>query len=566
MTPNRPDRLQLSQSVIPDAQDSGLGLRASAGPVTPPKAGHAAALWLLDSIGAIGFAACLALFLGTWAGHGQVPYAPLLLLGLVVSGLVRAMAQGAAMIVGQAKATDVKQAQRGSLLRALLPSLMPRAALVGEDMRVAIDDVEAGEGWIARFLPLRRAAVMSPFIIAAAVAVASWFSALILLATLIPFGLGMALAGYAGKGEAERQLAALSRLSGLFVDRVAALPIILAFGAEERVTRQIATAAQEVAYRTIAVLRIAFVSSAVLEFFAALSVALVAMYCGFALLGILPFPAPERLDLTRAFFALAMAPEFYLGMRRMAAAYHDKQQGEASHASIAKAMAEAKRFAPPAPAQYTDAIACLMVEHLSVHYPDGTQTPPVSAQWHGPGLHVLIGETGAGKSSVLHALLGLTPSAAGTISADGARVIGGALQPMVGWSGQRPLLLPASIKENLLLGAQGSDWDAVVPLLKAVQLHSMVERRGVDFAIDARGSGLSGGERRRIGLVRALASGRPLLMLDEPTADLDEATADAIACLLRLEAERRMIIAATHDARLIAMADSITSIGEGEAP
>ncbi|MEJ2410346.1 MAG: ATP-binding cassette domain-containing protein [Novosphingobium sp.] len=377
-----------------------------------------------------------------------------------------------------------------------------------------------------------------------------------MVVTLVPFGVGMAFAGLAGKAEAERQLEALSRLSGLFVDRVATLPIVLSFGAEDRVARQIGEAAREVASRTMQVLRMAFLSSAVLEFFAALSVALVAVYCGFSLLGLLPFPAPEDLTLGRAFFALALAPEFYLGMRRMAAAYHDKQQGEAAEASIAAALqqAEAHRAAEPVPA-----VACvsrLSVAGLEVTYADDNRIGPFSADWQGPGLHALTGLTGAGKSSLLHALIGMTPAMTGTVTLDGAAIAPASLAALAGWAGQRPLLLPGTLRENLLLGSPDGGVD-LLPLLEACGLSSLIGERGFDLAIDPRGSGLSGGERRRIGLVRAIASGRPLLLLDEPTADLDSETARRVSDLIETVSRDRLVIAATHDAGLAGCAASV---------
>ena len=526
-----------------------------------PKSKVAAAFWLLDTGGAIGFAGFLAHFLGHWAMYGEAQAAPFQVVGVITCGVIRAVAQGGALIVGQGQASRLKQVQRGVLLRALLPTAMQRAALPGEDMRIAIDDVEAGEGLIARFMPLRTAAVLSPLMIAAAVAMVSWVAAVIMLGTLIPFAIGMILAGYAGKGEAERQLAALTHLSGLFVDRVASLPLILANGAEERVTRQIGGAAREVAERTIAVLRVAFVSSAVLEFFAALSVALVAMYCGFALLGILPFPAPESLNLTHAFFALTLAPEFYLGMRRMAAAYHDKQQGEAAKASISAALGEAAGHFSPAITQISSGpVESLSVDSFRIIYPDGTQVGPISAHWEGPGLHVLSGVTGAGKSSILHALLGLVPIANGEIRLDGLLTTPSNLILNIGWAGQRTLLLPGSLADNLLLGAHDADIDSLEPLLAAMGLSDMIAARGEDLAVDSRGTGLSGGERRRIGLVRAIASGRSILLLDEPTADLDSDTASYITALLLELAKDRLIIVATHDKQLSDSADSVTVV------
>ena len=523
-------------------------------PELPRPASRAASVWWLgDTAGAILFAGSLAMFIALSRATPLAVQAWVPLGGIVASGLLRATAQAMAGISGQQAAARVKSGLRRRVMAALLPSRQQRGRLIGEDLRAAVDDVEAHEGLIARFQPLRLTAMLSPLIIAVAVAFASWVAALILLATLVPFGVGMAFAGLAGKAEADRQFLALTRLSGLFVDRVAALPVILAFGAEERLSRQIGGAAREVAERTMQVLKIAFVSSAMLEFFAALSVALVAVYCGFSLLGLLPFPAPESLSLGQAFFALALAPEFYLGMRRLAAAYHDKQQGQAAQRSVAAALGKLD------PDQLTgvagvraDPPSELRAAGLTIRYDDDACIGPITAGWRGPGLHVVTGPTGAGKSSLLHALVGLAPVSAGRIILNETDMTAGDLRAMTGWAGQRPLLLPGTLVDNLTLGGQGIAPQDLARLNDACGLSAMIATRGEDLVIDPRGSGLSGGERRRIGLVRAIGSGRPLLLLDEPTADLDPDTAVQIIALLREVARSRLVIAATHDPLLIA--------------
>lgn len=526
----------------------------SVSPELPRPASRAAGVWWLgDTAGAILFAGSLAMFIVSSTATPLADQAWVSLGGIVASGMLRASAQAMAGISGQQAAARVKSDLRWRVMAALLSSRQQRGCLIGEDLRVAVDDVEAHEGLIARFQPLRLTAMLSPLIIAAAVAFASWVAALILLATLVPFGVGMAFAGLAGKAEADRQFLALTRLSGLFVDRVTALPVILAFGAEERLTRQIGGAAREVAARTLQVLKIAFVSSAMLEFFAALSVALVAVYCGFSLLGLLPFPAPEGLSLGQAFFALALAPEFYLGMRRLAAAYHDKQQGQAAQRSVAAALGKVD------PVQLTgvagvraDPPSELRAAGLMIRYDDDACIGPITACWRGPGLHVVTGPTGAGKSSLLHALVGLAPVSVGSIILNEMDVTAGDLRAITGWAGQRPLLLPGTLVDNLTLGGQGIAPQDLARLNDASGLSTMIATRGEDLVIDPRGSGLSGGERRRIGLVRAIGSGRPLLLLDEPTADLDPDTAVQVIALLQEVARSRLVIAATHDPLLIA--------------
>ena len=127
---------------------------------------------------------------------------------------------------------------------------------------------------------------------------------------------------------------------------------------------------------------------------------------------------------------------------------------------------------------------------------------------------------------------------------------------LTGWAGQRPLLLPGTLADNLRLGGNALAPQELSRLIAASGLADLIAARGEALMIDPRGSGLSGGERRRIGLVRAIASGRPLLLLDEPTADLDPASAAQVIALLQQVAHTRLLIAATHDPALIAGATS----------
>ena len=151
----------------------------------------------------------------------------------------------------------------------------------------------------------------------------------------------------------------------------------------------------------------------------------------------------------------------------------------------------------------------------------------------------------------------------GRLYADDAAIDPRALAPLCGWAGQRPLLLPGSLRTNLLVGGSNVGDAAIIAKLDALGLASLIAARGggIDWVVDDRGSGLSGGERRRIGLARALLSARPLLLLDEPTADLDAASAARVVVVLQAAAMTRTVIAATHDPALIALADSVVEIG-----
>jgi ATP-binding cassette subfamily C protein CydD len=223
---------------------------------------------------------------------------------------------------------------------------------------------------------------------------------------------------------------------------------------------------------------------------------------------------------------------------------------------VTAALDQAHHLAPPAAPLRPDHIGQLCAEGLTIRYDDGTAIGPVTARWCGPGLHVVTGPTGAGKSSLVHALIGLAPVSAGRIILDDTPVAAGELLALTGWAGQRPLLLPGTLADNLWLGGNDLAAQQLEQLIAAGGLAAMIAARGEDLLIDPRGSGLSGGERRRIGLVRAIASGRPLLLLDEPTADLDASTAAQIIALLEDVARTRLVIAATHDPALIGCATS----------
>jgi len=513
---------------------------------------RAALWWIADSVGAVLFAAGLAHCIShRIVFHQADSLGP----ALIVAGAAwRGAAQAQARARGALAAAMLRRSLRHALIPRLLPSRPARGSLVGEDMHLAVDAIAATEGLVARFLPLRVAASVSPLLIALAAAPASPVAALIMVATLVPFVLGMIVAGGAAARRAEAQHRALSRLSGLFVDRVRVLPTILEFSAEDRIARHLGDAARDVARRTMAVLSVAFVSSAILEFMAALAVAMVAVWCGFSLLGLLPFRSPEHLTLARAFFVLALAPEFYLAMRRLAAAYHERQQGEAALRAMADATGKLPESPPVAPAPIHWRGDAVMLRHG-----DGVAIGPIDWDWTGPGLHVVGGPTGAGKTSLLLALIGQVPVAGGTITGDDAAFAPGSANAAIGWAGQQVALLPGTLRDALAMG--NADDAAMRARLVSLGLGPMLDRRGgLDCPIDHRGSGLSGGERRRIGLARAILSGRPVLLLDEPTADLDAASAHAVRAVLGALAHDRLIIAATHDPALVAMAGTVTAL------
>jgi ATP-binding cassette subfamily C protein CydD len=502
-----------------------------------------------DSLLAVGFALCLTRAL---AGGGW-PW----LAGLVLIATLRGVAGwGGVALAGRASA-----AARADLRRAVMRSLLDARAdcrpAAGEAAAAVVDEVEALDGYLVRYLPARLGAGVGPVVILAAAALASPIAAAVLTATVIPFVGLMILAGGAAARASDRQLQALSRLSGLFVDRLRNLPLLTAYQAGSQVTAQLGEATRETAERTLSVLRIAFISSAGLEFFAALSVALVAVYFGFGLLGELPFKVPEAFDFARGFFVLALAPELYAPMRRLAAAYHDKQLGEAAAARL-----EARLAMPRAPALELalGAPPDIAFDGVQIRYPADPSVfiGPVSFTAEAGRVVALLGPSGSGKSSLLGLLLGETPLAGGTVRIDGRDLGGAGCPDAIAWAGQAPLILAGTLADNIALAWPAATPERVAETIRRAGLAKVAARSSQD--LDERGSGLSGGERRRIGLARALLKPAPILLLDEPTADLDAASEAELIGLIAEAARGRTTIIATHSEAVAALADQVVRL------
>ena len=354
---------------------------------------------------------------------------------------------------------------------------------------------------------------------------------------------------------------ALERLSSIFLDRVRALPLILAFEAEGAQTQAVTVAAEDLRLRTARVLRVAFLSSGVLEFFAALSVALVAVYCGFSLLGVLPFKTPETLDLARAFFVLALAPEVYAPMRRLAAVYHDRQAAEAA----APALSVERPQRTAIPSIWFSTAPAIHFHDVAIVYPEADRPTfdGFDLVLEAGSTTALLGASGSGKTTLLHLLLGLVSLTRGEVWVGDLKLSDiGSFAPAIAWAGQSPLITPGTLADNIALGRQGASRAEVEAVAARVGLGEAAARRvgRLDVRIDERGGGLSGGERRRVALARAFLKNAPILLLDEPTANLDLAAERQLLPLIAKAAQARTTLIATHSEAVAALADRIVRL------
>lgn len=424
------------------------------------------------------------------------------------------------------------------------PPLEPTLPPSGEAAGLLAEQAEAVVPYLQRYVPIRWRLMLVPGVILPVVAWHSWAAALILLvaAPLIP--LFMALIGIRAKKASEDQLAAVGSMNGLLMDRLRGLSTIRALKAEDRVADRIGVLAADVKRRTMAVLRIAFLSSAVLELFSALGVALVAVYVGFNLLGQIEFGSwGSKLGLAEGLFILLLAPAFFEPLRELSSVWHDRASGEAALRALAGLTDGVAMVPRPVEVSTDGSVLCLT--DVDFAYPGaGPIVTGLNMTLIRGEKVALFGPSGGGKSTLLALAAGLLQPDKGSVSREGK----------IGWIGHRPFTMNASLTANVTLGRPG--------LQTATLLHQLLPGHNPARRVGEGGVGLSGGETLRLALARAIADpDAALILADEPTAHLDADTAAEVIEALLKAAEGRALLVATHDPRLAAQMDRVVEVG-----
>ncbi|MDB6178506.1 ATP-binding cassette domain-containing protein [Paracoccus sp. Z330] len=504
----------------------------------------AEALWLPQ-------AAVLAMVLGGMAS-GQDPdlwmsAGAIAILGVARSGLIflasRQFEQGADAVLAATRAQILARAQQYAP-GPEVPSSAQTAVLMVEKTSLI-------RAHLLRWPAARARVAVIPVLILAVIFPVSWPVALILMISgpLIP--VFMALIGMAAKDASARQMEEISGLNSLLVDRLGALIDIRLLRADKQMKNDFQIRADRLRQQTMQVLRVAFLSSAVLELFAALGVAMTAVYVGFTLLGELRFGSWGRvLTASEGIWLLLLAPVFFQPLRDMAAAWHDRV---AAQAAADELLMDEERSLTRIPGQGADAdrmAGAISVRGLrlrGISYPDLDIAPGE--------MLAITGPSGSGKTTFLMALAGILPS-------DGALKVGDVIvddKTADGWRQSVALItqhvhfLDLPLRENLTL-APSIDDDRLAQALTLADADEIVNQlpQGLDTVLGERGGGVSGGEARRLIVARTAYWNRPYVMADEPTADLDDMTAQrVIRGLLDLNAQGAGLIVATHDPRLI---------------
>ncbi|MDZ7852744.1 MAG: thiol reductant ABC exporter subunit CydD [Halomonas sp.] len=477
-----------------------------------------------------------------------------LFVGLLVVLPLRALALYLQETLAQSASLRIRQRARRALLDHMA-RLGPVKLTSRHSASLAsqlVEQVEALDGYFARFQPQLYLAVLVPLPIVMVVLWLDWLAAIFLLisAPLIP--MFMALVGMGAERLNREQFAAVARLSGHFIDRVRGITTLQLFGRTTQATHEVYVAADDYRQRSMRTLRLAFLSSAVLEFFASVAIAVVAIYVGFGLLGYIEYGPADELTLFSGLLILLLAPEFFQPLRSLSQHYHDRAAalgaGEGLVALLNEPPDARRRSGGAVPASARNVLVEL--EAASVEHPGrGRVLESVDLTLAAGDVVAVTGPSGVGKSTLLQLLAGFVAPASGSVRM--AEGLG------LAWMDQRPLLIQGSLADNLRLAAPDTGEGEMREALARAGLGELLAAlpHGLASQLGERGVGLSGGQAQRLALARVFLSRAQLVLLDEPTASLDAETEGALVeALQALADEGRALVIATHHPALMAMA------------
>jgi ATP-binding cassette subfamily C protein CydD len=336
----------------------------------------------------------------------------------------------------------------------------------------------------------------------------------------------MALVGMKAADANRKNFKALQRLSGHFYDRLQAMTTIRLFDRTKSETETLKGASEVFRTRTMDVLKIAFLSSAVLEFFTSISIAITAVYFGFSYIGELNFGYyGAGVTLFAGLFILILAPEFYQPLRDLGTFYHAKQQAVGAAESIVEFLElDVDQVKDGNKVVEQNAAIHIEANDLVIFSPEGKQlVGPLTFSLDANQSTALVGPSGAGKTSLVNTILGFMPYK-GSLKVNGCELSELDLstwRKAISWIGQNPMLLHGSIRDNVTLGKQDIQDQQVHSVLNDSHAAEFVEMHGLDYQISDRSGGLSVGQAQRLALARAMLQNGRFWLLDEPTASLD---------------------------------------------
>ncbi|MCY9863693.1 cysteine/glutathione ABC transporter permease/ATP-binding protein CydD [Vibrio coralliirubri] len=431
-----------------------------------------------------------------------------------------------------------------------------------------LEQVEDMQDFFSRYLPQMSLSVMIPFIILVVVFPVNWAAGLIFLITAPLVPMFMALVGMKAADANRKNFKALQRLSGHFYDRLQSMTTIRLFDRTNAETEVLKGASEVFRTRTMDVLKIAFLSSAVLEFFTSISIAMTAVYFGFTYIGELNFGHyGAGITLFAGLFILILAPEFYQPLRDLGTFYHAKQQAVGAAESIVEFLETDITKVKSGDTQLDPAQGInIEAQDLKVLSPEGVQlVGPISFALNTRKSTALVGPSGAGKTSLINAILGFMPYE-GSLKINGIELRDldlASWRKTISWVGQNPLLLHGTIRDNVTLGKHDITDQVVENALEQSFANEFVNEHGLDYMISDRSGGLSVGQSQRLALARAMIQDGQFWLLDEPTASLDTRSEQLVMKGINSNIESRTALLVTHQLAPLKSVDNILVMRDG---
>ncbi|MCG9697546.1 cysteine/glutathione ABC transporter permease/ATP-binding protein CydD [Shewanella sp. Isolate11] len=483
---------------------------------------------------------------------------------------------------------------RGAIRKAVLDKLTELGPVyikgkpAGSWASIVLEQVEDLQDFYAKYLPQMMLAGFIPLTILAVVFPINWAAGIILLATAPLIPLFMILVGMGAADANRKNFSALARLSGHFMDRLKGLETIKLFYRGDSEVKAIETASEELRSRTMSVLRMAFLSSAVLEFFAAVSIAVLAVYFGFSFLDHLDFGHyGVGLTLFTGLFVLILAPEFYQPLRDLGTHYHAKAQA----VGAAEALMELLQHQNQAQTQNQNqnqsqnqnqadstehgakplmSLAPLTVKLRDVRVCSLQGQPligPINLDIEAGEQLAVVGPSGAGKTTLLNMLLGFLPYEGSVLINDIelSQLDKVSYRRQLAWLGQEPQLFHGSIFDNVAMSNPDMSEAEVYALLDKANIGDFVRQQalGLVHPIDEQSAGVSVGQAQRLCLARALGQDAKLFLLDEPTASLDSISEQSVLTALQQATAKASCLMVTHRLDALKQASKIVVLDNG---
>ena len=460
---------------------------------------------------------------------------------------------------------DIRKALLDKLSR--LGPLAVSAQPAGSWSAIVVEQVEELQEFVAHYLPQMVLAAFVPLVMLVVIFPRSWIVGMVFVVTAPLIPMFMIFVGGKAAEANRRNFKALSRLGGFFLDRLQGLETLRLFQRTDYAINQLDEASEHFRTKTMSVLKLAFLSSTILEFFASIAIALIAVYLGMNFLGHIRIGGP--VSLYTGLFLLLLAPDFYQPLRELGTFYHAKAKAigaaEDIIAVINQSEPEEHQGAKPLPENtpltleaknllvFAGQMSKPLLDNLSFHITEGERV-------------AIIGSSGAGKSTLMNALMGFW-SFQGELQYAGQSLSDTSLSSWrkeMAWLGQHPLIVHGSLYENIDFGRGLSEQQCLDALEKA-QGMDILQRLpdGIRSQLNEQGNNLSTGQAQRVALARALACPVRLLILDEPTASLDaDSEALVLEALQAIPAECT-VITVTHRLSQLNTMDRVLLMEQG---